>query len=530
MSTLWYPTRLLFLGEDKIPEDTIHLIQTADQIPNGPYITLSHRWGGSFILQLSRSSLSSFCAGIAIVDLPKTFREAVCVTRSLGIRYLWIDSLCIMQDKNDLADWYRESALMDKVYMHAMCNISATDAEDCSQGLFRNCDPHHINNVSVSLCLQDMHIDQDYVNCQLVDTGLHDRHVSRSAIGQRGWVLQERILAPRILHFTSRQLIWECRSHEACERYPSGHPDGFKGAHFKYDHDYARDIVSSLTLAGPKAPDFGFGRDRWLDLVSRYTSMSLANPSDKLVALSDISKIRAARTQDDYIAGMWRKNILHHLLWSMRRNIAIGDQDIQNRYTTYRAPTWSWASTDSPVQTLPRMFLDTCLYWVEDLHLTYATGDSTGPVTSGWIELRGQLKHTQLIWHEGGGNSNYLDEPCWHMTVNDESNLRYSWISLDNPPVTIKAFDDDNANGRLFYMPTAKIGTVFNTDAGMSLLFRVVDGHLGVFKRLGCGYWNGIGGEPLQYTNAILADLDEEAKRSLPCVRYEDGLHTIRVI
>ncbi|EAT78046.1 hypothetical protein SNOG_14506 [Parastagonospora nodorum SN15] len=291
-----------------------------------------------------------------------------------------------------------------------------------------------------------------------------------------------------------------------------------------------RDSNSSLTLAGPKVPEFGLGHDRWLDLVSRYTSMSLTNPSDKLVALSGIAKRRVAHTQDDYMAGMWRKNILHHLLWYMRRNVAIRDQNIQGRHASYRAPTWSWASTDHPVEIFPRMALDTCLYQVADLHLTYATEDTTGPVTSGWIELRGHLKHTQLIWHEGGGDSNNLDEPCWHMMIDDESNLWYSWINLDNPPVNKKAFDGDNANGRLFYMPTAKISTVFNPDAGISLLFRVVDSSLGIFERLGYGYWSGVRDKQLQYTNAILADLGEEVKQSLPCVRYEDGLHTIRVI
>ncbi|KAH3941400.1 hypothetical protein HBI81_238620 [Parastagonospora nodorum] len=258
--------------------------------------------------------------------------------------------------------------------------------------------------------------------------------------------------------------------------------------------------------------------------------MSLTNPNDKLVALSGIAKRRVAHTQDNYIAGMWRKNILRHLLWYTRKNVAIRDQNIQGRHTSYRAPTWSWASTDHPVEIFPRIAFDTCLYHVVDLHLTYATEDTTGPVTSGWIELRGYLKHTQLIWHEGGGDSNNLDEPCWHMMIDDESNLWHSWINLDNPPVNKKAFDGDNANGRLFYMPTAKISTVFNPDAGISLLFRVVDSSLGIFERLGYGYWSGVRDKQLQYTNAILADLGEEVKQSLPCVRYEDGLHTIRVI
>jgi len=79
---------------------------------------------------------SKECPVFQSSELPETFRDAVQVTRELGIRYLWIDSLCIIQDKHDCRDWYHEANLMDKVYLHSYCNISAADANDSTGGLF----------------------------------------------------------------------------------------------------------------------------------------------------------------------------------------------------------------------------------------------------------------------------------------------------------------------------------------------------------------------------------------------------------
>jgi hypothetical protein len=158
---------------------------------------------------------------ILVTDMPKTFQEAVQVSRRLGVRYLWIDSLCIIQDKGDL-DWYREASLMNKVYLHSYCNISATDAEDNTKGLFLSRRPQNLGPWNVKVNLTGIEPDIGLVDCMMTDAFLWWRNIRDSPLNQRGWVLQERPLSPRILHFCRNEMFWECREHAACESLPGG--------------------------------------------------------------------------------------------------------------------------------------------------------------------------------------------------------------------------------------------------------------------------------------------------------------------
>jgi len=131
----WYPTRLLDLGdpsEKPCAKGPVRLIDTHHTSPHGPYLTLSHRWGSSKPVLTTTQNLEDFMRQVP--QLPRTFSDAILVTRRLGIRYLWIDSLCIIQDSP--LDWAKEAALMGNVYLNAFCNIAATNSTDNSDGLF----------------------------------------------------------------------------------------------------------------------------------------------------------------------------------------------------------------------------------------------------------------------------------------------------------------------------------------------------------------------------------------------------------
>ena len=128
----WYPTRLLDVGVDGGDFESAKLIETAKAKPEGPYLTLSHCWGQVSLTKLLKVNLEEFL--IRVPALPRTFVEAILASRKLGARYLWIDSLCIVQD--DLDDWRRESSLMYEVYKNALCTIAATASSDSRGGLF----------------------------------------------------------------------------------------------------------------------------------------------------------------------------------------------------------------------------------------------------------------------------------------------------------------------------------------------------------------------------------------------------------
>lgn len=129
-----YPTRLLDVGSHaSSSSNDIKLVDTNTIALKGPYVTLSHCWGGASITKLSKATKQQFLDKLPA--LPKTYQDAVIVARKLHVRYLWIDSLCIIQD--DPEDWATESLLMDQVY-NALLNIAATAASDSRGGLFHS--------------------------------------------------------------------------------------------------------------------------------------------------------------------------------------------------------------------------------------------------------------------------------------------------------------------------------------------------------------------------------------------------------
>lgn len=134
--TAWYPTRLIDIGSSD--HSVARLIVTNEMSPlcGEKYTTLSHCWGGLDMVKLTVDSLANFKAVLPVHEFPKTFRDAINVTRYLNIRYLWIDSVCIIQEGDNLEDWSREASLMQNVYGNSTCNISALAAKDGTKGLF----------------------------------------------------------------------------------------------------------------------------------------------------------------------------------------------------------------------------------------------------------------------------------------------------------------------------------------------------------------------------------------------------------
>lgn len=180
------PTRLL-----DVRDRTKLRLHCAEKGERGKYIALSHCWGKAKTFQTTRGNISDLREEVKVDQLPKTFRDAVEVTRELGIHFLWIDSLCIIQ--NNLDDWIQESKRMESVFASAYCTIAATSAEDSTKGF--------LNRQSVKKCVHVSNMDK-YFN----------QDVEKGILNQRAWVFQERALSRRIIHFTSTQTYWECGS------------------------------------------------------------------------------------------------------------------------------------------------------------------------------------------------------------------------------------------------------------------------------------------------------------------------------
>ncbi|KAF4865093.1 Proline-rich receptor-like protein kinase PERK9 [Colletotrichum siamense] len=198
------PTRVLDVGTNENPILRLHEKQRSTF---GQYVALSHCWGTGQHFKTLKSNIDKFRQCIDFEELPRTFKEAIEVTRKLKFRYLWIDSLCIIQD--DPTDWEREAASMEHVFSSASITIAASSARSSSEGFLPTRKEQQSFLAIKAPSGGTLFIRKSIDNFR--------RDVEESALNQRGWVLQERALARRIIHFTSSQVYWECGLGVHCE-------------------------------------------------------------------------------------------------------------------------------------------------------------------------------------------------------------------------------------------------------------------------------------------------------------------------
>jgi hypothetical protein len=141
-----------------------------------------------------------------VAELPQTFRDAIFVTRALSVQYLWIDSICIIQD--DEQDWETESRLMEQIYSYAYVTIAASCASGTEDGFLKSRPARE----SVQMKRSD---DFCFFLCDAIDDFSKD--VDRGELNKRGWVLQERALSRRTIYFAENQTYWECGEGVRCE-------------------------------------------------------------------------------------------------------------------------------------------------------------------------------------------------------------------------------------------------------------------------------------------------------------------------
>jgi hypothetical protein len=367
--------------EESNSSEAICLCEGKD-LPRGTkYITLSHCWGSYAIVTLEKGTLITFKSMIPLSDLPQTFRDAVVMTKRLGVRYLWIDSLCIIQDSAE--DWQRESARMWEIYTYSSLNLAATGSSDGTGGLFRVRDPLSAKLLKAKATWTGLQ-PGDYYCLDYFDW---NREMDESPLIARAWVMQERLLAPRVLHFGRDQLYWECAVFDASETFPEGLPNT-RRARFK-NWELRKTSADPLYQS---SPDFVLG-NAWWQLVTVYTRASLTKDGDKLVAISGVAKQMQNRFAETniYLAGLWKTNLVYQLPWSTSAT------EFGARPETYRAPSWSWASVDGVISSphILSSYRTQVLAQVLEAY-TIPVADPMGQVRSGSIRLRGRLCRAAL--------------------------------------------------------------------------------------------------------------------------------------
>lgn len=343
----------------------------------GEYATLSYCWGSVQPATLTSGTVGRLSAGIGVGDLPQTFQDAIRLTYQLGIRYLWIDSLCILQD--DPKDWERESSRMSEVYENSSLTIAASRATDSREGF-----AGERTQTYITLPFQAEGISGEMlafaVPPKYVLDGTLFAHLEDEPLTERGWTLQERYLSPRTLHFCHSRICFECDHGFIMEDYPSP----------------AQALCSPKLILGddPARVTKEQRLRTWRRIVTEYSRRKLTVEDDKLPALGGL----AAHISSDlilkdgisvpgsrYLAGLWSDEMIRGMCWSIRAHRPSGV-----RTRKYRAPTWSWASIEGEIDYKTDWF-ETFneLAIIQNAHVDLDSLEHLfGRVTGGWVYLK----------------------------------------------------------------------------------------------------------------------------------------------
>lgn len=342
------PTRIIDIDRDR-SLDRVFLCDSSNI--KAPYVALSHRWGKPRPLETKEKNIDKHKRGIKIGKLPRTFRDAVMLLRDLSIRYIWIDSLCIIQDSKE--DWLAEAATMAQVYSNALFTLSASDALSSDEGLFRQT-PSHTTLTFGPLEYQGRNITVG------VRSGLPlFRHETRdSPLANRGWIFQERNLPPAVLHFCRRQIYWECHQGIMSQAIPF--------------HESQESSFLQQFGRFPKEIPLLENQRQWHKIIQSYSAREFTKPEDRAVAFLGISTKLEKMTGLRFSQGLCMQRLLLDLAWdfySPREPLVVKSKSTQRhplpaapfggtneivRLTPAMArrsryPTWSWVSVDYPV-------------------------------------------------------------------------------------------------------------------------------------------------------------------------------------
>lgn len=226
---------------------------------------------------------------------------------------------------------------MGDVYAGCVLNICATAASDSSQGLFHERDPFPMKHLRPLLPE-----DGTQRNFTLWNNYYWEEAVGKAPLNQRAWVCQERLLSPRSIHFTPREVFWECRDRLASELFP--HMIVSRGKTLKAS--VASSIVQNISYFDSRRFSHGSPHINWTRIVALYTRSKLTYEKDKLVAIGGLAEKWNRTYNDQYCAGIWKTDLHRQLVWQSERPLL----DHTTRNCT--APSWSWASIDGAVDFL----------------------------------------------------------------------------------------------------------------------------------------------------------------------------------
>lgn len=302
------------------------------------YLALSHCWGTTPPLRTTQENLVQHSQKIDINSLPSTFKDAVQATRELGFRYLWIDSLCIVQD--DPSDWAHECEGMCEIYRSATAVICGPTACNSAAGFLHPRKP--CKSTCVTCTYQDPTTKQEQSTTFKLKFGTYSDQKTLngdecdSPVERRAWILQERLLAPRVLYFGQHRMYWECKTH--CRFEDVAQPQPWR---------LEEELIAKSDVARLEELSTIRKLDLWYALVSAYTDRTLSRHSDKLRAISGLARQIWSGDEGQYVAGLLKHDLCAGLAWYICQDS--GTARLGSEPPIGLSPSWSWASSDHRV-------------------------------------------------------------------------------------------------------------------------------------------------------------------------------------
>jgi len=379
------PTRVVHLGSNN---SEIRLFEP----PSGTiahFAALSYCWGKQLPITTTRDTVAKRKLGLAWNSLPPVFQDAVTVARHLGLEYIWIDSLCIIQDSHE--DWEIESSRMASIYQSAHVTIAVGSSDGCTVPFLT---PRPKDGPAHPMTLEiGGHDGSSY--CLKAREPAPPHYTDDEPLNTRAWTYQEQILSTRILHYTTHELVWECRRGILCECQAHDFPPTAELPLPEKTFSEQGDDEGVDLTRGDEDPRTGNPFVAWQRGLASYTQRNITYPPDRLPALSGVASVVHQRTGSSYIAGLWRDNLVSDLQWDVSDN----DHAEKRSLDVYRAPTFSWASLEVcaryPYHVNAPSFR--CDATVLDADCSAASLDPFGAVKDGFVELEGYVFRERTI-------------------------------------------------------------------------------------------------------------------------------------
>ncbi|KAK4080930.1 hypothetical protein Trihar35433_2035 [Trichoderma harzianum] len=427
------PTRLIDV-QPLGPDSDVVLCNGCDIPAGSPYVALSHCWGPNGKTEIKcrtvSGNLSSQLHRIAWSSLSQTFQDAVDFTRRLGMRFLWIDCICIIQEDKD--DWQKEAPRMFDVYHNARLTLAAHHARTSLEGLYSKSTPERETHITLPPKVAEDRMKRDGEdieggpiemiglqidpicpfrsnaedNSELLSFEAPLKNSDRDGydygpLFTRAWTFQERLVSRRMLVFTANDLAWECNTMLTCECKRND-----IGASIKSDYSKT---LEGTTSKWYKKKQVTAREDLWWTLIEQYSRLGITNATDKLPAVAAIAQqLHITSRQDEmYYAGLWSGSFFEDMLW-------VSDiQDYQNRAARpknpdpsgpkwWPSPTWSWASVRDHVKFLGSTYdiKPSVKLMAELIEIECRNSDGEAFMrpdeSTCFLTLRGQTAHAQL--------------------------------------------------------------------------------------------------------------------------------------